>query len=322
MSSVAKSGSAATKAAVVLAVVAGVVALVLLALNRKRLWASDAECFYSPRGPQSAPRPEPGRVPRQIFQTSASAEIPRGMAQAMQTWRDMNPGWAYTHFTGDECRAFLDREFPPRVVAAYDSLVPGSYKADLWRYCVLYHYGGVYADSAMVCVRPLDRVLEPGDGFVSAVDGGQTGSVYNAFMGCPARCPVVGRALALALDRIERQDYGGSCLYITGPRCLGDAVNDLAGRPRGTDFAEGALASAAKTRLLSRETPWTDRVLQWMGREHVGVISDRGQDVILTKYRGHEDENKCWRQTGHYGDLYEARAVFRTPPERRAVPDG
>ena len=32
------------------------------------------------------------------------------------------------------------------MVAAYDRLIPTAFKADLWRYCVLYKYGGVYLD--------------------------------------------------------------------------------------------------------------------------------------------------------------------------------
>jgi hypothetical protein len=45
-----------------------------------------------------------------------------------------------------DCRAFIRSEFPPDVVAAYDRLIPTAFKADLWRYCVLYKYGGVYLD--------------------------------------------------------------------------------------------------------------------------------------------------------------------------------
>ena len=45
-----------------------------------------------------------------------------------------------------DCRAFIQSAFPPDVVAAYDRLIPTAFKADLWRYCVLYKFGGVYLD--------------------------------------------------------------------------------------------------------------------------------------------------------------------------------
>lgn len=49
-------------------------------------------------------------------------------------------------FHDAECRAFISREFPDDVLYAYDRLIPTAFKADLWRYCVLYKYGGVYLD--------------------------------------------------------------------------------------------------------------------------------------------------------------------------------
>ncbi len=53
---------------------------------------------------------------------------------------------AYYLYNDADCRAFIRSAFPPAVVAAYDRLIPTAFKADLWRYCVLYKFGGVYLD--------------------------------------------------------------------------------------------------------------------------------------------------------------------------------
>ena len=52
----------------------------------------------------------------------------------------------YYLYNDADCRAFIRSAFPPDVVAAYDRLIPTAFKADLWRYCVLYKFGGVYLD--------------------------------------------------------------------------------------------------------------------------------------------------------------------------------
>ena len=52
----------------------------------------------------------------------------------------------YYLYNDADCRAFIQSAFPPDVVAAYDRLIPTAFKADLWRYCVLYKFGGVYLD--------------------------------------------------------------------------------------------------------------------------------------------------------------------------------
>ena len=49
-------------------------------------------------------------------------------------------------FNDDACREFLAMTFPTDVVYAYDRLIPTAFKADLWRYCILYMFGGVYMD--------------------------------------------------------------------------------------------------------------------------------------------------------------------------------
>jgi hypothetical protein len=49
-------------------------------------------------------------------------------------------------FCDADCREFIRNEYPPDVLMAYDRLIPTAFKADLWRYCVLYIYGGVYLD--------------------------------------------------------------------------------------------------------------------------------------------------------------------------------
>jgi len=52
-------------------------------------------------------------------------------------------------FCDSDCRSFIAREYPPDVLMAYDRLIPTAFKADLWRYCVLYTYGGVYLDAKL-----------------------------------------------------------------------------------------------------------------------------------------------------------------------------
>ena len=49
-------------------------------------------------------------------------------------------------FNDDACREFLSVTFPTDIVNAYDLLIPTAFKADLWRYCILYMFGGVYMD--------------------------------------------------------------------------------------------------------------------------------------------------------------------------------
>ena len=63
------------------------------------------------------------------------------------------PGFSYKRWNNDSLRELIKTYFSKDVVDAYDSLVPLAYKSDLGRYCLLYQYGGWYADISLKIVN-------------------------------------------------------------------------------------------------------------------------------------------------------------------------
>ena len=55
---------------------------------------------------------------------------------------------------------FIKENFDKTVLKAYNSIIPGGFKADLWRYCILYKYGGIYVDLDIIPNYSLDSLLE------------------------------------------------------------------------------------------------------------------------------------------------------------------
>ena len=53
---------------------------------------------------------------------------------------------------------------------AYDALIPGAFKADLFRYCVLFIYGGVYADIDVMLTSKLEMAIDDDVGFMVPLD--------------------------------------------------------------------------------------------------------------------------------------------------------
>jgi len=56
------------------------------------------------------------------------------------------------------------------VKEAYDALIPGAFKADLFRYCVLFIYGGVYADIDVMLTSKLEMAIDDDVGFMVPLD--------------------------------------------------------------------------------------------------------------------------------------------------------
>jgi hypothetical protein len=79
-------------------------------------------------------------------------------------------GWEHRFYTDDESGSFLSTHFPPEVREAYDALLPGAFKADLFRYCALLIHGGIYADVDILLESNLDISVGPDVGFMLPFD--------------------------------------------------------------------------------------------------------------------------------------------------------
>jgi len=77
----------------------------------------------------------------------------------------VNTQWEYKFYTDEESREFLKTHFPIEVLEAYDALLPGAFKADLFRYCALLIHGGIYADVDKLLESDLDLSVPSDAGF-------------------------------------------------------------------------------------------------------------------------------------------------------------
>jgi len=85
-------------------------------------------------------------IPKNIFMTWHTKDLPYHMKENVEKIKRENPEFNVYVYDDEDCKKFLKEHFDPKVLDAYNSLVPGAYKADLWRYCILYIYGGIYID--------------------------------------------------------------------------------------------------------------------------------------------------------------------------------
>ena len=182
-------------------------------------------------------------IPKKIFQTWETNKVAPGMYDAVHTWIDKNPDWEYHFFDKDDRRNFIKDNFPKKVLAAYDNLIPGSYETDLWRYCVLYIHGGVYVDSKLVLCNKLDKLLEVDTKFTSVKerDGLKTikGGVQVTFICSMPKHPFLKRAIDIIIENIDSSYFGKNAICPTGPLAMGKAINLVLGRRERHNFAVG-----------------------------------------------------------------------------------
>jgi mannosyltransferase OCH1-like enzyme len=90
------------------------------------------------------------------------------MSRLVQSF--VHSGWEYKFYSDAQAVDFLSIHFPPEVLEAYNALIPGAFKADLFRYCVLLIHGGFYADIDIQLETSLDSAIAPDIGFMVPMD--------------------------------------------------------------------------------------------------------------------------------------------------------
>jgi mannosyltransferase OCH1-like enzyme len=251
--------------------------------------------------PARIPSGNPQAIPRIIMQTNKADRVPKDLRKAMQTLIDMNPEYEHYYFSDRRIRDFIKQHFDQKTLDAFDAVVPGAYKSDLFRYCFLYVKGGVFLDGDVQAARPIEELIRPDDRFLSAEDCG-IGWVHNAFMAAIPGHPIVKKAIEMAVSKISRRIYGDNPLSITGPILLKEAFS--------------AVMQTSQIRV--GEYKHNVRLLRYTRQGHcmVGQIEEHGRVVLWMRYLTYKAENR-WYMAGksYYHDMWHEHRVFITPGE-------
>ena len=105
------------------------------------------------------PRLQRHAFPRIIHQSYKTTALPSFFTTWRQSWIDENPQYEYRFWTDDANRAFIQREYP-WFLSYYDEYNMPIKRADAMRVFYLFHYGGIYADMDMVCIRNFDSLFD------------------------------------------------------------------------------------------------------------------------------------------------------------------
>jgi phosphoglycolate phosphatase-like HAD superfamily hydrolase len=175
-------------------------------------------------------------IPLNIFQTWHTKELAPGMRKAVDEIKFVNPEFKHYLYDDIDCRKFIEEYFDSKVLFAYDNLVPGAYKADLWRYCVLYVYGGIYLDIKYVCESGFKLFeLTDKEYFVLDKPNSKIGlstwvpgkkGIYNGLIVSKPNNIILLKAINKVVFNVQNGIYGINDLYPTGPGLLGLFFSD------------------------------------------------------------------------------------------------
>lgn len=254
-------------------------------------------------------------IPFNVFQTWKTKNLPPKMNDCVTKLQIQNPEFNFYLFDDEDCRAFIKENFSEDVLFSYDKLIPGAYKADLWRYCVLYKRGGIYLDIKFQCENGF-KLSELTDKEYFVLDRPYTAyiplqnelalindpnyykniyhkidtniwerkkvGIYNAVMACKAGNPILMECINEIVNNVKNNLYCYNSLYVTGPGLLGNKYfkHDY------TKIKDFELFNSLNGNC---------------------IISKRG--IVMSQYPDYRREQKN-SNSPHYFDLWKQRNIY------------
>ena len=242
--------------------------------------------------PATAPL-EGSSIPNNVFQCWMRKRFRKNM---YNTWRSNvtnNPQFNFYVFSDADCRRFLVEHYDARTVAAYDTLLPGAYKADLWRLCALYKLGGIYMDMKFKCMSPLSNLIK-GRSSILVKEAWQPiegiCAPHQAVLISTPGNDLFARGIEQILRNVETNYYGINDLDPTGPIMLGRLMT--AEDHAGMTLEMRRFDNDLRVELYSNDTSWF--------RQYSEYRQEQAMDMVLygspTHYRACWDSRCIYKQ--------------------------
>lgn len=223
-------------------------------------------------------------IPLNLFQTWSTLNLPPIMRENVELLKTQNPEFIYYLYDDAMCRNFIKEHFTEDVLYAFDKLNPGAFKADLWRYCVLYIKGGIYLDIKFHCVNGFKLLtLTDKEYWVQDRPQYDNNGIYQALMVCLPNNNILKNCIDNIVNYCKYSIYNSNLLNTaldwTGP---------------------GLVANNFKTNTI------TNLKLKWNG---TNICIDKR--AILDIYKEYRFEQS--QTSKHYSVLVNMREVYNYP---------
>lgn len=121
-------------------------------------------------------------------------------------WKKLNPEFVITLSDENMKRKFLQKEYPKIYTDVFDFLEDGPIKADFWRVCILYKYGGIYCDIDIEPLIPISKFIEPNISFVTCSAYRKQLLFNPSFIIAPKECIILKKVIYWYIKKFENKE--------------------------------------------------------------------------------------------------------------------
>ena len=166
-------------------------------------------------------------IPKIIWQTYKDSfdQLQPYMVDAINTWKNLNSDFEYRYMDDIQSAEFILNEYGQEWHNIFVNLPVGVMRGDLWRYMIIYKYGGVYADLDTECLNPINTWLNEDYDMIVCPE---TDIHYCQWtFAASAGHPVLKSVLDIIKERLLNPEYGSPHFVHThtGPAIWTEGIN-------------------------------------------------------------------------------------------------
>ncbi|MDB6082064.1 MAG: symbB [Chlamydiia bacterium] len=132
-------------------------------------------------------------IPKLIHVVWLGKPLPRSCKSMIRSWQKFHPEWTIKIWTDYEVENFkLTNK------SAFNKATNYGEKSDIWRYEILYRFGGLYVDTDFECISAFDHLHQSCE-FYTGIGYGKAPELYNGLIGSIPGHPI----LKLCIENIK-----------------------------------------------------------------------------------------------------------------------
>jgi mannosyltransferase OCH1-like enzyme len=218
-------------------------------------------------------------IPLIIHTIWHTKNLPEKMNEAIQSIIRENKEFEYRLFDFDDCIELIKNNFNEDVLYACNKLKPAAYKCDLYRYCILYLFGGIYVDIKFIPLNNF-KFITLTDKEYFCRDMHVPNTACNGLIICKPRNETILNCIQKIIQHTKTNYYGLGSLCPTGPGLLTNCID-----PEEVNRL-GELRLSEEIYILYRN------------------------NKILMRYPEYREEQSKFQITEHYDKMWRERDIY------------
>lgn len=150
-------------------------------------------------------------IPKIIHQIWLGSSFPEEYKELTNTWLENHKDWEYRLWTDKDIE-----EFNMKNIEQYNNAPNLGTKSDIFRYEILYRYGGIYIDTDFQCLKSFADLTYLN--FFTGTGHLETPEIFNGLIACEPNHPIM-KSLIDGISGIDTKvkDYN-KIISMTGPK--------------------------------------------------------------------------------------------------------